>query len=164
MPSEGIQGHEWEAYVALARSSVTEHGMAYRTRVPRSRSRDSSRASYDAPGRTRESFTGRSTTGGRMDNRHAVREMRIARLESSIKLTAGELLDIERVTSSFERGGWKSARKGNSLAAYSTHARFCVGGGPVTALSTATSVQYLRSRRNTLRAYQLVDRSFAHIA
>jgi hypothetical protein len=35
MHSECIQGHEWEAYVALERSSVTEHGIAYRTRVPR---------------------------------------------------------------------------------------------------------------------------------
>ena len=32
----------------------------------------------------------------------------------------GELLDIERVTISSERGGWKSACPGNSLAAYST--------------------------------------------
>jgi hypothetical protein len=34
--------------------------------------------------------------------------------------TTGELLDIERVTSSSERGGWKSTCPGNSLAAYST--------------------------------------------
>ena len=44
-----------------------------------------------------------------MDNSHAVREMRRAILELSIKVTAGELLDIERVTSSSERGGWKRA-------------------------------------------------------
>jgi hypothetical protein len=55
-----------------------------------------------------------------MDNSHAVREMRIAILELSISLTAGELLDIERVTSSSEGGRWKSACKGNSLAAYPT--------------------------------------------
>ena len=44
-----------------------------------------------------------------MDNRHAVREMRRAILELSIKVATGELLDIERVTSSSERGGWKRA-------------------------------------------------------
>jgi len=27
MPSEGIEGDEWGAYVVLERSSVTEHGM-----------------------------------------------------------------------------------------------------------------------------------------
>ena len=81
-----------------------------------------------------------------MVSSHAVREMRIALLELTIKAitTTGELLDIERVTSSsgrgrwkrteFQyldggllyaahssgRGGWKSACKGNSLAAYPT--------------------------------------------
>ncbi len=56
-----------------------------------------------------------------MDNRHAVREMRIAILELSINLTTGELLDIERVTSSSERGGWKRTEHFSaSLAAYST--------------------------------------------
>ena len=34
--------------------------------------------------------------------------------------TTGELLEIERLTSSSERGGWKSAVTGNSPAAYST--------------------------------------------
>ena len=32
----------------------------------------------------------------------------------------GELTEIERLTVSSERGGWKSAHRGNSLAAYST--------------------------------------------
>ena len=32
----------------------------------------------------------------------------------------GELLEIERLTSSLERGHWKSTREGNSLVAYST--------------------------------------------
>jgi hypothetical protein len=40
----------------------------------------------------------------------------------------GELLEIERLTSSLERGHWKSARQGNSLVAYSTHVRACTGG------------------------------------
>ena len=56
-----------------------------------------------------------------MDNSHAVREMRRAILEVSINVTTGELLDIERVTSSSERGGWKRAvHFSTSLAAYST--------------------------------------------
>ena len=33
---------------------------------------------------------------------------------------AGERLDVERVTSRLEGSGWKSTRKGNSLAAYPT--------------------------------------------
>ena len=44
-----------------------------------------------------------------MVSSHAVREMRIALLELTIKTATGELLDIERVTSSSERGGWKRA-------------------------------------------------------
>jgi insertion element IS1 protein InsB len=34
--------------------------------------------------------------------------------------STGELIDIERVTISSERGRWKSTQEGNSLAAYST--------------------------------------------
>jgi len=55
-----------------------------------------------------------------------------------VVLTAGELLDIERVTSSSEGDSWKSAREGNSLAAYPTHAGIRAGRGRATALSTAT--------------------------
>src|SRR2546427_12283683 len=40
----------------------------------------------------------------------------------------GELLEIERLTSSLERGHWKSTRQGNSLVAYST-ARPVLNGG-----------------------------------
>jgi hypothetical protein len=40
----------------------------------------------------------------------------------------GELLEIERLTSSLERGHWKSTRQGNSLVAYST-ARTVLNGG-----------------------------------
>lgn len=70
-----------------------------------------------------------------MDNRHAVREMRIAILELSINLTTGELLDIERVTSSSERGGWKRAGHfSTSLAAYST---FMSGFVPAVGRATA---------------------------
>ena len=59
-----------------------------------------------------------------MVSSHAVREMRIALLELTINAitTTGELLDIERVTSSSGRGGWKRAEYhiSTSLAAYST--------------------------------------------
>ena len=41
-------------------------------------------------------------------------------VERCSKATTGELLEIERLTSSLERGHWKSTRKGNSLVAYST--------------------------------------------
>jgi len=34
MRSERIEGHEWGTYVALARSSGAEHGIAYRSRGP----------------------------------------------------------------------------------------------------------------------------------
>jgi hypothetical protein len=81
MSSELIQGHEWEAYVVLVHSSVTEHGMAYGARAPGSRSRDSSRGSYAPPGRTGEPFTGQSTTGGSRVSNHAVGEMPNAKLE-----------------------------------------------------------------------------------
>src|SRR2546427_6217407 len=78
MPSEGIQGDEWGAYVVRARFAVTEHGMAYRTRVPRSRSANSTRGSHAPPGRTGEPCTGGSGTGGRMPRSCEVCEMRNA--------------------------------------------------------------------------------------
>ena len=46
--------------------------------------------------------------------------MRNAILDLALKVTTGELLDIERVPSSSEGGRWKSAQGGNSLAAYLT--------------------------------------------
>jgi len=49
-------------------------------------------------------------------------------VERCSKATTGELLEIERLTSSLERGHWKSTRKGNSLVAYST-ARTVLNGG-----------------------------------
>ena len=42
--------------------------------------------------------------------------------------STGELIDIERVTISSERGLWKSTRKGNSLTAYSTACTVLNGG------------------------------------
>ena len=63
MRTERIQGHEQGAYVVLGRFSMTEHGMTYRTRVPGSRSRNSSRGSNAPPGNAVPPRTGRSATG-----------------------------------------------------------------------------------------------------
>ena len=57
--------------------------------------------------------------------RNAETTLEVAREREFEAETTGELLDIERVTSSSERGGWKSACSGNSLAAYSTP-RSCI--------------------------------------
>jgi hypothetical protein len=54
MRSERIEGHEWGTYVALGRSSVTEHGMAYGARARGSRSANSTRGGNGLPGRTGE--------------------------------------------------------------------------------------------------------------
>src|SRR5438128_3343955 len=78
MRSERIEGHEWGTYVALARSSVTEHGMAYRARARRARSANSTRGGNGPPGRTGEPCTGGSGTGGWMTRCCEVRVMRIA--------------------------------------------------------------------------------------
>ena len=78
MRNERIEGHEWGTYVALARSSVTEHGMAYRARARRSRSANSTRGGHVPPGHTGELCTGGSGTGGWMARRCEAREMRSA--------------------------------------------------------------------------------------
>src|SRR5579871_775953 len=95
----------------LTRSAPTERGMAYRARAPRSRSPRRSRG-------TGELSTGRRGTGGAVSQRARVRDGQLP--EPSGGRLAGELLDTETVTISSERGGWKSACEGNSLAAYST--------------------------------------------
>ena len=97
MPSEGIQGDEWGAYVVLARFAVTEHGMACRTRVPRSRSANSTRGSHAPPGRTEEPCTGGSGAGGRMPRSCEVREMRNA--EAGVGIMRAVLA----------RGHWRAA-------------------------------------------------------
>ena len=114
MPSEGIEGDEWGAYVVLERSSVTEHGMVSRTRVPRSRSAHSTRGSHAPPGRTGEPCTGGSGTGGWMTRSCEVRVMRIAEagqviVRGSSEKATGELIDTETVTISSEGGRWKRA-------------------------------------------------------
>jgi hypothetical protein len=91
------------------RSAVTEHGMAYSPRGLRSRSRGSSRGRNDPPGRTGELCTGQSTTGGQSVRRHAGREMRRASVARALTRATGELTEIERLTVSSGRGGWKSA-------------------------------------------------------
>src|SRR5882724_7235243 len=97
MPSEGIQGDEWGAYVVLARFAVTEHGMVSRTRVPRSRSTNSTRGSHAPPGRTGEPCTGGSCTGGRMPRSCEVRARRNA--EAGVGIIRAVL----------ERGHWRAA-------------------------------------------------------
>jgi hypothetical protein len=89
------------------RPAVTEHGMAYRPRGLRSRSRGSSRGSHAPPGHTGEPCTGQSTTGGQSAGSHAVREMRRARVALALRLTTSELTEIERLTvSCASRKGW----------------------------------------------------------
>src|SRR5262245_44356591 len=92
------------------RSASPERGMTYRTRVPGSQSPRSSQ-------RWGEPATGRRGTGGAPTQRERVRDGQLP--DPSGCRPTGELLDIERVPSSSERGRWKSARQGNSLAAYS---------------------------------------------
>jgi hypothetical protein len=120
MPSEGIEGDAWGAYVVLARSAVTEHGMAYRTRVPWSRSHRSSR-------RWGEPIAWRRVAGGRHMNGGRVRDAQEP--EPEYTPSTGELIDIERVTISLEGGRWKSTHRGNSLAAYPTARPVLRGGG-----------------------------------
>ena len=62
-PSEGGQGGEWAAYVALARTAKTYRGMAYGARALRPRSVRSSRGSNAPPGRAGKPLAGRRDTG-----------------------------------------------------------------------------------------------------
>src|SRR5437879_10571018 len=119
MPSEGMQGDEWGAYVVLARFAVTEHGMACRTRVPGSRSHRRSQG-------WGEPIAGRRVAGRRYRNGGRVRDAR----EPAPKClsSTGELMDTERVTISSEGGRWKSTHRGNSLAAYPTSRTGLTGG------------------------------------
>src|SRR5712691_6041803 len=107
---------EWGAYVVLARSSVTEHGMVSRTRVPRSRSAKSTRGSHAPPGRTGEPCTGGSGTDGWRARSCEVREMRNAvaartLVRGYLEKATGELIDTETVTISSEEGRWKRAER-----------------------------------------------------
>jgi hypothetical protein len=60
MPSEGIQGDEWAAYVPLDTYDQDERGIAYGTRVLWRRRSGSSRRSHDLPRRAGKQATGRA--------------------------------------------------------------------------------------------------------
>jgi hypothetical protein len=78
MPSEGIEGDEWVAYVTLDTYDRDERGIAYRARALWRRSARSSRRSDDLPGRTAAPSTGRRGTGDRTRNNRKVCEMQNA--------------------------------------------------------------------------------------
>jgi hypothetical protein len=86
------------------RLAVTEHGMAYGARALRLRSPNSSRGRDAPPGRTRESFTGRSGTGDSIHRNREVREMR----------NADTVLGIIQ-----DRGGPRSWRRGVARRSWS---------------------------------------------
>ncbi len=114
MPSEGIEGDEWGAYVVLERSSVTEHGMVSRTRVPRSRSANSTRGSHAPPGRTGEPCTGGSGTGGRMPRSCEVRAMRNAEagvgiIRCEVRAMRNAEAGVGIIRAVLERGHWRAA-------------------------------------------------------
>src|SRR5712691_8431545 len=128
MCSEHIQGDEWGTYVALGRSAPPERGMAYRTRVPRSRSPRSS-LGWGKPTTWRRGTGRRHGKGGRVRDAQEP--------EPEYMPSTGELIDIERVTISSEGGRWKSTHRGNSLAAYPT-ARPVLNGGREETCGNAT--------------------------
>src|SRR5215831_8657518 len=109
-PARSLKGMSGAPTSRSIRSAPPERGMTYRTRVPGSQSSRSSQ-------RWGEPATGRRGTGGAPAQRERVREGQLP--DPSGCCPTGELLDIERVPSSSERGRWKSACQGNSLAAYS---------------------------------------------
>ena len=143
-PMRVLKGMSGRPTSRSRRSSATEHGMAYSPRGPGSRSRGSSRGSHAPPGGTREACTGRSTTGSRSDGSHAVREMRRARVALALRVTTGERRDTETVMRRSERGGWKSAHRGNSLAAYSTSRTELRGTGGEIPLVYSTGAHHQR--------------------
>ena len=82
-----------------------------------------------------------------------VREMRRATAGLTVvrgnpEKVTGELLEIERLTSSSEGGRWKSTRKGNSLAAYPTARAVSRGGGG----GNVTSLPDCQRREGTPKA------------
>ena len=137
MRSERIEGYAWGPYVALGRSSVTEHGMAYGARALGARSASSTRGGHVPPGRTGEPCTGGSGTGGRMARSCEGREMRsaeagLAIVRAMLGQATGELIDTETVTISSEGGRWK--RAAGHLAGglpYGTHGFEAETGGAI---------------------------------
>ena len=78
MPSEGIKGDEWVAYVTLDTYDRDERGIAYGVRTLWRRSARSSRRSRDLPGRTIGPSAGRRGTGDRTYKDRKVCEMQNA--------------------------------------------------------------------------------------
>jgi len=70
-----------------------------------------------------------------------------ALFERCSKEATGELLEIERLTSSLERGHGKSTREGNSLVAYSTASTVRRGAGRKGRKDLARSLLYSAVRR-----------------
>jgi hypothetical protein len=64
--------------------------------------------------------------------------------------STGELIDAETVTISSERGGWKSACQGNSLAAYSTVTSGLAGGRRRRGRETTSPAAYPTTSRNLI--------------
>ena len=110
-PAKPLKGMSGAPTSRSTRSAPTEHGMAYRARALRSRS---PRSSWG----TGKPSTGRRGTGEAASQRARVRDGQLP--DPSGGRLAGELLEIERLTSSSGRGRQKSACAGNSLAAFST--------------------------------------------
>src|SRR4029434_6216008 len=77
-PARAFKGMNGAPTSCSKRSSVTEHGMAYRARAPWSRRANSTRESRVSPGRTGKPCTGGSGPGGWMPRTCEVREMRNA--------------------------------------------------------------------------------------
>jgi len=67
--------------------------------------------------------------------------------ERGSKEATGKLLEIERLTSSLERGHGKSTREGNSLVAYSTASTVRRGAGRKGRKDLARSLLYSAVRR-----------------
>src|SRR5882672_8611284 len=95
MKNDFIQGDAWGTYVALERAAPPERGMAYRTRVPWSRSPRSS-LRWGKPTTWRRGTGWQHMKRGRTGARCAVVP------ESSRCWLTGERLEIERLTSRSE--------------------------------------------------------------
>jgi hypothetical protein len=63
MPSEGIEGDEWGAYLTLTTCDRDDRGIACRARALWRQSARSSRRSHDLPGRAGKPSAGRRGTG-----------------------------------------------------------------------------------------------------
>src|SRR5262245_43681185 len=97
-PTRSLKGLSGAPTSRSTRSASTERGIAYRARAPRRRSPRSSQ-------RWGEPTTGRRGTGGAASRRERVRDGQ--RPDPSGRRSTGELLEIERLTSSCaSRKGW----------------------------------------------------------